>query len=287
MTQYYCYVNGELVEVEKANVSVFDRGFTVADGVFETLKFTSGTVFALDRHLRRLEKSCSGLGIAFPEKQLVRTAISQVCDANKHLAQGRMRITVTSGSGPLGSERIIAQPTLVVSVAEQKSWPETTEVLLVPWIRNEKSPLAGVKTTSYAENVYALAAAQSFGFSEAIFLTSTGLLSEGSGSNIFLVKDSKIYTPDLNSGLLAGITRELVLEWCDSKIEVCDLTEQDLFNAQEIFITSSTRDVHPVTRLAKLTHEEQLVQDKSLTFGSVTRELMRNFKKQSSEQLNP
>lgn len=287
MSKTTCYVNGQLLDSDHANISVFDHGFTVADGVFETLKFQSGQLFAVDRHINRLRKSCVGLGIAFPDEKTLRDAIDSVSQANKDIAQGRMRITVTSGSGPLGSERIKISPTLVISVAQQKPWADSSEVLLVPWIRNEKSPLVGLKTTSYAENVYALEEAHQQGFSEAVFLSSEGLLSEGTGSNIFIVKNGEVLTPGTNSGLLEGITRELVIEWSTTPVFIKDLTETDLFAADEVFITSSTRDVHPVTRLAKLTEAKHVVNLKELSVGKVTSKIAITFQKLSNERSNP
>lgn len=287
MSKTVCYVNGQLLDSEQANISVFDHGFTVADGVFETLKFQSGLAFAVDRHLNRLKKSCEGLGIAFPDEQTLRNAIESVSQANKEITQGRMRITVTSGNGPLGSDRINVSPTLVISVANQKPWPDSSEVLLVPWIRNEKSPLVGLKTTSYAENVYALEVAHVHGFSEAIFLNSQGMLSEGTGSNIFIVKNGEVLTPGSNSGLLEGITRELVIEWSTYPVFIKDLTEADLFDADEVFITSSTRDVHPVTRVAKLTEAKHVVNLRELSVGKITSEISEIFKQKSNERINP
>ncbi|MFM1818660.1 MAG: hypothetical protein RIS61_258 [Actinomycetota bacterium] len=287
MSKTVCYVNGQLLDSDQANVSVFDHGFTVADGVFETLKFQSGQPFAVDRHIKRLRKSCDGLGIAFPDEGTLRNAIDSVSQANGDIAQGRMRITVTSGNGPLGSDRINISPTLVISVAAQKPWADSSEVLLVPWIKNEKSPLVGLKTTSYAENVYALEAAHEKGFSEAVFLSGQGLLSEGTGSNIFIVKNGEVLTPGTNSGLLEGITRELVLEWSTFPIFIKDLSEDDLFEADEVFITSSTRDVHPVTRIAKLTEAKRVVNLKELSVGKVTSEIAMTFKKLSNERINP
>ena len=287
MSKTICYVNGQLLDSDQANISVFDHGFTVADGVFETLKFQSGQAFAVDRHIKRLQKSCEGLGIAFPEEQTLRNAIDLVSQANKQTTQGRMRITVTSGNGPLGSDRINVSPTLVISIAQQKPWPDSSEVLLVPWIRNEKSPLVGLKTTSYAENVYALEVAHSHGFSEAIFLSSQGSLSEGTGSNIFIVKNGEVLTPGSNSGLLEGITRELVIEWSTFPVFIKDLTEAELFDADEVFITSSTRDVHPVTRIAKLTQAKHVVNLKELSVGKITSEISKTFKQISNERINP
>ena len=285
----FCYVNGLIVDAQESSISVFDHGFTVADGVFETLKFTSGEVFALDRHLRRLEKSCRNLGIAFPGSVLIREAVAKTAVANRHIINGRMRITVSSGLGPLGSDRIDTNPTLVISVAEQKPWSESAELLLVPWTRNVDSPIVGIKTTSYAENVFALDIAHSLGFTEAIFMSSNALLSEGTGSNIFLVKDRQILTPGINSALLPGITRELVLEWLPTAIPTYerDLTQADLFGADEIFITSSTRNVQPVSRIAYLDREKNVINKKTLPIGKVTLEVMKIFNNLSSESTNP
>lgn len=287
--QTFSYVNGELFESEKAVVSVFDHGFTVADGVFETLKFSSGVPFAVDRHLRRLAKSAKGLGIAVPSQELISKALAEVSAANQSVKQGRMRITVTSGAGPLGSDRLAANPTLVISVAEQKTWPNTAKIAIVPWIRNEKSPLVGLKSISYAENVIALEKAHSFGFDEAIFLSSTGLLSEGTGSNIFLVKNGEVLTPGINSGLLEGITRELLIEWASETHVLVekDLSLEDLIDADEIFITSSTRDIQPVSKLGQISLDGAISLDQEYSVGPITSGLIELFAQKSSELVNP
>lgn len=284
-----CYVNGQLIDSDNASVSVFDHGFTVADGVFETLKIKHGVVFAVNRHLNRLENSCKGLGIRFPGSALVAQAINQVANANSKLAIGRLRITVTSGIGPLGSDRANSEPTLIVSVAEQNAWPQSSSLLLVPWIRNEKSPLVSLKTTSYAENVYALGIAKQFGFDEAVFLNSHGFLTEGTGSNIFLVKDDIIYTPSPDSGLLKGVTRDLVIEWAGDKYSIIEskISKNDLFDAQEVFITSTTRDVHPVNRIASLGMSSTIDEDKQFQIGKNTQEIAQIFAVKSELAINP
>jgi branched-chain amino acid aminotransferase len=290
MTVTHFLINDELVPIGDAKVSVLDHGFTVADGVFETLLVSDGKVFALDRHLARLAKSASGLGISMPDAAKVSNGITQVLQKNQKVDFGRLRITVTSGAGPLGSDRTSTEPTLVISLAEQATWPETTKVLLVPWTRNENSPLAGLKTTSYAENVYALDAAKSQGFSEAIFCDTSGRLCEGTGSNIFLVKGEQIFTPSDASGLLRGITRDLVIEWAtDSGFVIVerDVDPCELWDADEVFITSSTRDVHPVSELAKLDSSGNVVDRRTLAPGLVTEKLGNIFVTQRAEKLNP
>jgi branched-chain amino acid aminotransferase len=290
MSITHFWINDELVPIVDAKVSVLDHGFTVADGVFETLLVSDGEVFALDRHLARLARSASGLGISMPDSVKISNGITQVLQANPKVDFGRLRVTVTSGAGPLGSDRTSAEPTLVISLAEQATWPATTKVLLVPWTRNENSPLAGLKTTSYAENVYALDAAKSQGFSEAIFCDTSGRLCEGTGSNIFLVKGDQIFTPSDASGLLRGITRDLVIEWAtDSGFVIVerDVDPSELWDADEVFITSSTRDVHPVSELAKLDSAGTVVDRRTLVPGLVTEKLGNIFKTNRTANVNP
>ena len=239
---------GSLVSEDEALVSVLDHGFTVADGVFETMKVVDGAPFTLTRHLRRLATSARAMGLAEPNEDVIRAAVGEVLFANRPLlaGPGRLRITYTGGVAPLGSNRGAAVPTLVVALSAQNPWPETTTVVTVPWTRNENSAVAGIKTTSYADNVIALLRAHEHGASEAIFANTRGELCEGTGTNVFVIIDGQVLTPPLTSGALAGVTRDLVLEWFDGTEQVLDLSV--LQGADEVFLTSSTRDVHPVVR---------------------------------------
>lgn len=240
---------GSIVAPDEALISVLDHGFTVADGVFETMKVTSGRPFALTRHLVRLDYSASVLGLPAPDHQVIRNAIEEVLFANAPLLGpvARLRITYTGGAAPLGSDRGDSVPTLAIAVATSSPWPEATTLSTVPWTRNERSPVAGAKTTSYADNVVALRYAHARGASEAIFANSRGELCEGTGSNVFVVIDGEVMTPPLASGCLAGVTRDLVLEWFAGT--EATLSYSALMDADEVFITSSTRDVHPVIRV--------------------------------------
>ena len=240
---------GGLVDASDARVSVLDHGFTVADGVFETLKVTGGEVFALTRHVDRLERSAAAMALPAPDREAVFDAVRETVDANAPLLGdlGRLRITYTAGDAPLGSDRGETGPTLVVAASAMKPWPESAAVITVPWPRNERSPLAGVKSTSYAENVLALARAHEHGAGEALMPDTQGRLCEGTGSNVFVVLDGRLITPTLATGCLAGVTRDLVLEW--SGAEEVDVPMSALADAEEVFITSSTRDVQPVHRV--------------------------------------
>jgi branched-chain amino acid aminotransferase len=159
----------------------------------------------------------------------------------------RVRLTVTGGPGPAGSGRGDAPPTTLIVAGPLDPVAPTTTVVSVGWTRNERAALAGLKTTSYAENVIALARAKEQGATEALFANTAGELCEGTGSNIFVVVDGEAVTPPLSSGCLGGITRELLLE-------VVDVTERPLpmdilERADEVFLTSSTRDVQAVSHV--------------------------------------
>ena len=277
MEATHFYVNGSVVPVADAKVSVLDHGFTVADGVFETLKVHQGQAFAIELHNERLAHSAAGLGIACPPSEQVRQAITDVLAANPYCELGRIRVTVSSGIGPLGSDRSPGDPTLVVTLASQNPWPETTSALVVKWIKNERSALVGLKTVSYAENVIALEHAHTQGFSEALFFDSTGHLSEGTGSNIFIVRDGVLLTPSPESGLLKGITRNLVIRIAERlglQFKEGPLTIDDLRGADEAFLTSSTRDVHPLTAIGFDSDQELGI---SLQIGPVTERLRQEF----------
>lgn len=240
------WVNGALRDSADASVSVLDHGLTVGDGVFETCKAVDGRAFALTRHLDRLERSAAGLGLPRPDRAEIERACAEVLAANP-VPFGRLRITFTGGLSPLGSDRGDAGPTLVVALGPATRRPDTTSVVTVPWRRNEHGALAGLKTTSYGENVVALARAHQAGASEAIFANTAGRLCEGTGSNVFVVLGGRLLTPPLASGCLAGITRALVLEWLDA--EEADLPLSALDEAEEVFLTSSLRDIQAVSRI--------------------------------------
>lgn len=242
------WVNDSLVPSDFARVSVFDHGFTVGDGVFETMQVKDGKAFALSRHLRRLENSANLLGINFLDADYLKTVVAEVIKSNVDLqAAGRLRITLTSGDGPLGSDRNSEKPTLVVAMSQLPKWSKSAKVAGVRMPRNHLSPLAGAKTTSYAENVLALATAKELGADEAILPNVAMNICEGTGSNFFAVIDGQVITPPLTSGCLGGITRELVCEWFDC--EERDLPFTSLSEVDAAFLTSTTRDVQPISQI--------------------------------------
>lgn len=269
------WLNGRLVDPSAATVAVSDHGLTVGDGVFETMRTERGVPFAMSRHLRRLRRGLDGLGLELRwSDDELRSAMTEVAAAFASTA--RIRLTVTGGPGPLGSNRGEGGATVVVAGEAAPAWPETGAAVTVPWRRNERSAVAGLKTTSYAENVVALAAAKAAGASEAILANTAGALCEGTGSNVFVVLRGRALTPPLSSGCLPGITRELVLE-C-SEAEEADLTPDDLSVAEEVFLTSSTRDVQGQHRIDERDLEAP---------GPVTRRVARAFARLVADDLDP
>ncbi len=271
------WVNGRVLgDPREAAVRVSDHGLTVGDGVFEAVKVVGSQPFALSRHLRRLARSADGLGLPAPEESVLRDAVQAVL-ADNELPLGRLRITYTAGPAPMGSGRAQeAEPTMIVAVSAMEPRDQPASAVTVPWPRNERGALAGLKTTSYAENVVALAHAARQGADEAIFTNLAGHLCEGTGTNVFYVVDGELRTPTLASGCLAGITRELIVQWCDV-VEVDEPIEVAQ-GADEVFLASTTRDVQWVRRLDQREWHEP---------GPVTRRAAETWREREQEDPDP
>ena len=250
----WVWTDGTVYPAAEATISATDRGLLLGDGVYETCKVVDGTPFALTRHLARLRRSADIIAITMPwPDSVIRAAIGKVAEAAmvdpaNAGSVGRVRVTVTGGSGPLGPNRGGREPTLLVAAGPSRAWSPTADVVMVNWRLNEHSPTVGAKTISYLDHVMALAEAHRRGADEALLANTAGALAEGTGSNIFLVVDGVLCTPSLSTGCLPGVTRELVCEGV-AVAERNDLTFDHLRSAPEAFLTSSTRDVHPIARV--------------------------------------
>ena len=274
------WVNGEQVDSAAASIAALDHGLTVGDGVFETCRVLKGVPFALTRHAKRLDRSMAGLGLPAADHGVIEAGITSVLQGEP-IEFGRLRYTVSAGPGPLGSDRLASPLTYIVAAGPQEPNPETGKLVVVPWTRNERGACAGLKTTSYAENVVALAYAKARGAVEAVFANTVGNLCECTGSNIFVVIDAQILTPDLASGPLAGVTRELVVQWCRQEgleVRVEPLPMSILERADEVFITSSTKDVLAI----------HAVDDRPIAApGPVTTRAAEIFARLSSQNVDP
>ncbi|MBI2168749.1 MAG: aminotransferase class IV family protein [Actinobacteria bacterium] len=245
------WLNGALVPADEARISPLDHGLTTGDGVFETIQATRGVPFAYTRHYRRLVHSAEALGLRVPPSETVRAAIDEVLTANA-LSEARVRVTVTGGLQPLGSERVESPPTVVVAAGPVPRIAPTADVVISPWPRNEKGALTGLKTISYAENVRALAYARERGASEVIFPNTRGELCEGAAVNVFLVRDGVLATPPLSAGCLDGVTRALLIELCPGAgIELREepIPIGDLASADEAFLTSTLRNLQAIAHV--------------------------------------
>jgi branched-chain amino acid aminotransferase len=245
------WLDGELLPLETARVSPLDRGLTVGDGVFETLRVYSGVPFAWTRHLARLRVSADGLGLSVIDATTLRQGVDAVLAANT-LSNARVRITITGGEGPPGSSRAGAVPRAIVVATPFVALAPTTDVVVAPWTRNERSATAGLKTLSYAANVRALAYAEAHGATEALFANTSGNLCEATGSNVFAVLDNTLVTPPPSAGCLLGVTRGLVLELAE-QLDLAhaerDIAMVELPRASELFLSSTTREVQQIAHI--------------------------------------
>lgn len=279
--------DGALREPTDPLVTGVDHGLTVGDGVFETCAVYEGQAFALTRHLRRLRRSALGLGLGAPDEDEVRAAVAAVLATAGDA--GRLRITLTGGPGPLGSHRFdpAEQRQTLVVLAGPATRAEVSRVVRVPWVRNERSAVAGLKTTSYAENVVALAEAYRRGADEAVLQNTVGDLCEGTGSNVFVERGGELVTPPLSSGCLAGITRELLLEWgaadglpvreAEPGELSYDVLDEVVAGDAHLLLSGSIRNVSPTVR----------VDDSDVAAGPLSLAAQRLFQEHVSRDLDP
>jgi branched-chain amino acid aminotransferase len=245
------WLDGALVEDADACISPADHGFLLGDGVFETFRSYAGRLPTLREHLERLAAGAGVLGIWHPPLDELERGAEELL-AVSGLADARIRITVTSGTGPPGLGRGEGPGTALISVAALRAWPPSATAVVAPWPHDERSPLAGVKTTSRADTVMGLAYARERGADEALFLNGRGDVCEATTANVFAVRDGVVTTPPLSAGCLPGITRDHVLRICaEQGVEASevDLPRAALHEANELFLTSSTRGVQPLVRV--------------------------------------
>jgi branched-chain amino acid aminotransferase len=247
-----CWVNGFRVDPRVPAISVMDRGFTLADGCFETMRAYTGTIFRLDAHLARLASTAARLGLPVPAH-----LDAAVSDALRELRATRadraVRLTVTRGRGSGVAPRGDVEPTTVLLIdhlGPLTSPQQGLRVRVAGGRRNEYSPTAGLKTLSYTDAVVALSAARAQGADDALLLDTEGHLSEGSSSNIFVVIRGVVHTPPAQCGVLLGITRAAVLDILarfDVPVDESPVPAAAAAIAEEMFLTSSLREIAAVT----------------------------------------
>ena len=237
------WVNGALVDPDAPVLRADDHGITVGDGVFETMKVVDGQPFAMT------SPPAPARGVGGRSGPRCRLRRVQRRRRDGLAPTGRRRGPGCASRSPAGRRR--SAPPEATRPRPSSSRPRrcragpTADVAIVPWTRNERAATAGLKTTSYADNVVALRHAHEHGAAEAIFANTVGELCEGTGSNVFVGIGGELVTPPLSSGCLAGITRELIIEWLGDVAER-PLPIAALAEADEAFLASSTRDVQPI-----------------------------------------
>ena len=249
------WVDGRRLPSEGAHISARDRGFTLADGVFETMKARNGKVFRLDRHLSRLERSLRTLSIPVPPE--LREWVEAALEA-AHSPDASVRLTVSRGVAPGGvTAPVDPTPTVVVTVAPPPAFGSAIydaglRASVASGRRNEFSMTAGLKTLAYTDSVAAMIEARKAGADEVLFLDTRGHCSEASASNLFAVISGRLTTPPTSCAALPGITRAAVIELAGQMghpVDERSFELRELEGATEAFLTSSLRGIAPMVEV--------------------------------------
>lgn len=256
--------------IEGPETLLEDRGLLHGLGLFETMLVVNGTIVFADAHGARMAASCERLGIAPPDW---RRAITELEARAQNFDQKLLRARVTRTGGMGGLNRLEGEDSAtLISLNPAGPIPESAKVITAPWTLDVRSPVAGLKTTSYAANLVSLAFARERGVDELLFANSKGHWVEASISNGFLVVDGTLVTPSLESGCLPGITRALLLDAARAQgmtIDERPVGMGELDDADEVFLTSSMRGVVPVNE----------INGRNLEIGSMTRALRSEWRR--------
>lgn len=253
------YINGNLIPGSEAKVSVFDRGFLYGDGVFETLRSYKGVIFHCDDHLDRLFKSAGGISLIIPfTKEYLKEALYRTLKEN-NLNNAYLRLTITRGESEPGLDiEHPVNPTIIIIPREFNGYPEDLYLtgIHAAVVNTRRTPASSlnpaIKSINFLNNIMARAGAKALAASEGIMLNTEGYVAEGTASNIFIIKNSIIKTPSLETGILNGVTRSVVISLArENQLTVIEepFYPDELYNADECFITNTTYEIMPVTRL--------------------------------------
>ena len=257
------FLNDRIVPEDEAMVSVFDHGFLYGDGIYETMRAYDGIVFMLERHIGRLNRSASLIQLTVPSPDVIRDAVYETMRANG-LKSAYVRVTVSRGKGPIGLDPALCpKPGFVVIAEDFKDYPEKyydegVKFIIAKTRRNLKEALnPQIKSLNFLNNILARIEARERGAYEALMLNADGMLCEGTVCNIFFVTDNILCTPSVDTGLLDGITRELVIDLAKGmgmRVREGAFRPEDLFGASEVFLTNTTSEVMPVSQVEDVTY---------------------------------
>jgi branched-chain amino acid aminotransferase len=242
------WLDGRIVAPDAVGIAIDDHGFTIGDGIFETLLVRDGRPGFWDRHMVRLQRSLRVTGLPPVHEVLITDAVRSVIEASG-LRDARLRITLSSGPAPGGLRRG-HRPTVLVTANPldlSTGPPDPVAVVTVPWVRNERGPLVGVKSTSYAEAATLQGRVDALGADDALLGDTRGRVSEALTANVFVELAGRRLTPGTDCGCLAGIVREVLLE--SGIAEEADIALDAITDATEVFLTSSVVGVRPVASI--------------------------------------
>ncbi|MDC1142065.1 aminotransferase class IV [Planctomycetota bacterium] len=257
MSDYTININGEFVDQADAKISVLDHGFLFGDSIYEVVRTVGGKLFAAKEHLKRLHTSAQSLGLTLQRDD------DWICDQWRamHTKAGHdesyLRMIVTRGEGVLDLHPQSCTTQNYIGIAKPlNKWPDNyyahgCKIILANVRRNPKQATdPAIKSGNYLNNVMALMEARKQDAAEAVMLNLDGFVTEATTSNVFMVRDGVVHTPALSEGLLEGVTRGFILGVCkrlDIEVSEGTITGDELMSADEVFITSTTRDVMPVS----------------------------------------
>lgn len=287
-------INGRIQPLGAASIPVLDHGFLYGDSVFETMRTIGGRPFQLSKHIDRLFHSAEGLSLKIPftKKALTDEIFRTIQSYYKKYPKSELyvRVVMTRGYGDIGFDpKLCPRPTLLVIIKKfrplsPKFYKDGMSVAIVPIIRNHPRALdPNIKSGNYLNNVLAYIEAKKRGANDAILLNEEGFLTEASNSNLFLVKDDVVMTPSIESGILKGLTRAFIIEVAKKHgitVEERKIKEEELFCADECFISSVLKRILPVTRCNARPIGSGAV-------GTTTKQLMTLFEREAAHDRQP
>lgn len=252
----YVLHNDEIRESGERVLAPGQVGLLAGWGVFSTLRVHRGVLFAYERHFERMRRDAAALRVPFPpDPEYIRSRLLRLVEANR-AQEATLRVAVVRNRGGAWAGPSEREFDLIALTAELTDWGESVRLTVQPQARHAACPLAGLKTLSWAQNLAWLEQAQVRGYDEVVLLNERGEVSECTSANIFVAQAGRVWTPPLASGCLPGVTRALLLEEVRApgvSVEEKSLYPHDLEQAEEVFITSSTRDLLPVREIEGLT----------------------------------
>jgi branched-chain amino acid aminotransferase len=274
------YINGRFYDQHDARISVYDHGLLYGDGVFEGMRAYNGRVFRMQQHLDRLWESAQAIWLRIPQtKDQIAAAIEETLRLNA-LRDAYIRLVVTRGAGTLGLDPNRCSDPQVIIITDhitlypQEFYDRGLEIVTAATIRNHPAALSPrIKSLNYLNNILAKIEGLKAGCIEALMLNTAGQVTECTGDNVFIVRRGELFTPPLDAGILAGVTRQAVMELAQQAgiaVHEMPLTRHDLYVADECFLTGTAAEVIAVVKI-----DNRVIG--SGTPGPITRDLTERF----------